>query len=83
MDHLVFFSANDDNDYNNNNNNNMNVANDNMHNIDILLYSDAVCLNWLTYLAIYNRDPRIKTTISVPPQSKAGHALEEKAVQNA
>ena len=79
MDHLVFFSANDNNDYNNNNNNN---ADDNMHNI-LLLYPDAVCLNWLTYLAIYNRDPRIKTTISVPPQSKAGHALEEKAVQNA
>ena len=46
MDHLIFFSAVDNNDYNNNNyNNNMNIANDNMHNIDILLYPDVVCLN--------------------------------------
>ena len=45
MDHLIFFSAVDNNDYNNNNNNNMNIADDYVHSIDILLYPDAVCLN--------------------------------------
>ena len=69
MDHLIFFSAVDNNDYNNNNNNNMNIADDNMHNIDILLYPDAVCVNWLTLHGYYNKDPRIKA--SVTPQPKA------------
>lgn len=81
MDHLIFFSAVDNNDYNNNNNNNMNIADDNMHNIDILLYPDAVCLNQLTQMGTYNKDPRFKA--SVIPQPKAGHTLEEQAVQNA